>query len=142
MRKLRTIATALFGTAGIALAGTLTPLPVSNADSIQLAQAPQGGAVVTEPSAGTGPGPAGADGLTPEHRRQIFGYLEGSPQPMPSGFSVSVGATLPADIVVQPVPQTVIAAAPQFSRYHYAMVGERVVFVEPSGRRVVHVLER
>ena len=51
---------------------------------------------------------------------------------------ISVGATLPAEVELRPVPSD---WGPSFTRYNYVYHDDRVVFVEPSSRRVIHVLD-
>ena len=51
---------------------------------------------------------------------------------------VTVGATLPADVELAPVPET---WGPAFRSYRYVYTGDDVVLVEPSSRRVVHVID-
>ena len=52
---------------------------------------------------------------------------------------VDVGTTLPPDVTIGAVPE---AWGPELRSYHY-VYGEddRVFLVEPSGRRVVHILD-
>ena len=51
---------------------------------------------------------------------------------------VTVGATLPADVVLAPVPET---WGPAFRTYRYVYTGDDVVLVDPSTRRVVEVID-
>ncbi len=51
---------------------------------------------------------------------------------------MSVGATLPADVELAPVPQT---WGPGFISYRYVYTGDDVVLVDPSSRRVIEVIE-
>jgi hypothetical protein len=51
---------------------------------------------------------------------------------------VSVGARLPADVELRTVPAE---WGPSVSRYRYVYSDNRVYFVEPSSREVVHVLD-
>jgi len=54
----------------------------------------------------------------------------------PSGFTVSVGATLPPAIELQAFPDTV-----GVRQYRYTVIGDHTVLVEPGSRRIVEVLE-
>jgi len=51
---------------------------------------------------------------------------------------VTVGATLPADVELAPVPET---WGPAFRSYRYVYTGDDVILVDPSSRRVVQVIE-
>lgn len=51
---------------------------------------------------------------------------------------VTVGATLPADVELHPVPTD---WGPTVSKYRYVYTNNNVVLVEPSNRRVVHIIE-
>lgn len=54
----------------------------------------------------------------------------------PSGFSVSVGATLPSAVELHAFPETV-----GVRQYRYTVIGDRTVLVEPGSRRIVEVLD-
>ncbi len=51
-------------------------------------------------------------------------------------LDVTVGATLPANVTVYPLPETVKVVNPD--RYSYVIVNDEPVVVERSSRRVVH----
>jgi hypothetical protein len=51
---------------------------------------------------------------------------------------VSVGATLPADVRLSPVPAD---WGPSVSKYQYVYSDDHVFLVEPSSRRVVTVID-
>jgi hypothetical protein len=51
---------------------------------------------------------------------------------------VTVGATLPADVELAPVPPT---WGPSFSSYRYVYTGDDVVLVDPTTRRVIQVID-
>jgi len=51
---------------------------------------------------------------------------------------VTVGATLPADVRLQPVPAD---WGPSVSKYQYIYTDNHVVLVEPSTRKVVTVID-
>ena len=77
--------------------------------------------------------------VQPEVRTKVRQYITTN-QPRavtaPSGFSVSVGATLPESIEVQSFPADV-----GVTNYRYVAIGDRTVLVEPGSRRIVEVLE-
>jgi hypothetical protein len=51
---------------------------------------------------------------------------------------ITVGATLPADVRLQPVPAD---WGPSVSKYEYIYTDNHVVLVEPSTRKVVTVID-
>jgi hypothetical protein len=51
---------------------------------------------------------------------------------------VTVGATLPADVELAPVPQT---WGPSVSKYRYVYSDNHVMLVEPSSRKIVQVID-
>lgn len=51
---------------------------------------------------------------------------------------VVVGSTLPSDVELATVPQD---WGPSVSKYRYVYTNDNVVLVEPSSRRVVHIIE-
>ena len=68
--------------------------------------------------------------VAPEVRTKVKQYVTTSkPRAVtaPSGFSVSVGATLPESIEVQSFPADV-----GVTQYRYTTIGERTVLVEPA----------
>jgi Protein of unknown function (DUF1236) len=85
-------------------------------------------------------GPVGA-GITfaPEQRTRIREYVvkERVP-PVTVRERISVGARLPADVELRSVPAD---WGPSVSKYRYVYSDNRVYFVEPSSREVVHVLD-
>ena len=52
-----------------------------------------------------------------------------------------VGASVPAEVELAPVPETVITEVPDFRSYRYFRHGDDVILVEPGSRRVVHVID-
>ena len=52
--------------------------------------------------------------------------------------NTTVGATLPADMRLQPVPAD---WGPSVTKYQYAYTDDHIAFVEPSTRKVVTVVE-
>ena len=54
---------------------------------------------------------------------------------------VSVGANLPADVVINPLPMTIVELVPEFRGYDYFVVGDEIVIVDPATRQVVEIIE-
>jgi hypothetical protein len=75
----------------------------------------------------------------PEQRTRIKEYVvKERVAPVTIQERVSVGARLPADVELRSVPS---AWGPSVSKYRYVYSDDRVYFVEPSTREVVHVLD-
>jgi hypothetical protein len=77
--------------------------------------------------------------IEPAQRTAIREYVVRERRPAvaaPSGFSVSVGATLPGSVELHAFPETV-----GVRQYRYTVIGDRTVLVEPGSRRIVEVLE-
>lgn len=51
---------------------------------------------------------------------------------------VTVGSTIASDVDLEPVPSD---WGPSVSKYRYVYTNDRVVLVEPSSRRVVHIID-
>src|SRR5262245_39217116 len=85
-------------------------------------------------------GPVGAGiSFAPEQRTRIREYVV--QERVPSATireRVAVGSRLPGDVELRAVPS---GWGPSVSRYRYVYSGDRVYFVEPSTREVVHVLD-
>jgi hypothetical protein len=73
----------------------------------------------------------------PEQRTRIKEYVV-KQRPVTIEERVSVGARLPADVELRAVPSD---WGPSVSKYRYVYSDNRVYFVEPSSREVVHVLD-
>ena len=77
--------------------------------------------------------------VSPEQRTTIREYVTTQKiRPHRLQSRVTVGATLPADVELVPVPQ---AWGPTFGAYRYVYTGDDVVLVDPSSRRVVEIIE-
>jgi uncharacterized protein DUF1236 len=77
--------------------------------------------------------------IAPEQRTVIRDYVvKEKIRPYQMQSRVTVGATLPADVELAPVPET---WGPTFRSYRYVYTGDDVVLVDPSSRRVVHVID-
>jgi hypothetical protein len=77
--------------------------------------------------------------IAPEQRTTIKEYVvKEKVRPYKLQSRVTVGATLPADVELAPVPET---WGPTFRSYRYVYTGDDVVLVDPSSRRVVEVID-
>jgi hypothetical protein len=77
--------------------------------------------------------------LAPEQRTKIKEYVvKERVKPVTVKERISVGTTLPASVTLSAVPPT---WGPSVSKYRYVYHDNNVYFVEPSSRRVVHVID-
>jgi Protein of unknown function (DUF1236) len=77
--------------------------------------------------------------IAPEQRTVIKEYVvKEKIRPHRLQSRVTVGATLPADIELAPVPEI---WGPTFRSYRYLYTGDDVVLVDPSSRRVIEVID-
>ena len=54
---------------------------------------------------------------------------------------VSIGAALPGEVILDPLPPTIVDLVPEFRGYDYFVVGDEVVIVDPATRQVVEIIE-
>ena len=112
--------TILSGVAVLALVGPA----LAQTTTIQPAPAPGASATVT---------------LAPEQRTRIKQYVvQQKVKPATIRERVTVGATLPADVELATVPAD---WGPDLGRYRYFYAQDNVYLVEPSSRRIVHVID-
>ena len=51
-----------------------------------------------------------------------------------------VGAALPADIELAPLPPAIVGLLPEYRDYDYVVANDEIVIVQPSTRNVVEVI--
>jgi hypothetical protein len=68
--------------------------------------------------------------------------LRATRQKAPPGFNVAVGATVPSRVTLHPLPESAATEVPEAKPYHYAMVDNRILLVNPSDKRIVEVIRR
>jgi hypothetical protein len=78
--------------------------------------------------------------IAPEKRTVIKQRLTGAPVKTIKE-KVTVGSTIPADVELMPVPETVVTEVPAVKTYRYFRYNDDVVLVDPSSRRVVQILD-
>jgi hypothetical protein len=85
-------------------------------------------------------GPVGVGiGIVPEQRTRIKEYVvKERVAPVTVRERLTVGARLPADVELRAVPSD---WGPSVTKYRYVYSDDRVYFVEPSTREVVHILD-
>ena len=88
----------------------------------------------------TAPSATGAITIAPEKRTIIKQRLT-TARPVQLKERVSVGMTVPSDVELVEVPETVVTEVPAVRSYRYFRYGDDVVLVDPSSRRVVQVID-
>lgn len=111
--------------AGVAAAGILAAVPA-------LAQT----SVTTTTRSDT----TGSIMIAPEKRTVIKQRFTGAPVTTVKE-KVTVGATVPADVELMAVPDTVVTELPTVKSYRYFRYEDDVVLVDPSSRRVVQIID-
>jgi hypothetical protein len=77
--------------------------------------------------------------IAPEQRTVIRDYVvKEKIRPYRMQSRVTVGATLPAEVELAPVPET---WGPTFRSYRYVYTGDDIMLVDPSSRRVVEIID-
>lgn len=80
--------------------------------------------------------------VKPEERTVIKDYVvKEKIRPEPIKEEVTIGAPVPADVTLQPVPEEIYARVPEARRYQYFDWDGRVVFVDPDSRKVVQIVD-
>ena len=80
--------------------------------------------------------------VQPQERTVIHDYIgKARIRPETVKEEVVVGAPVPPDVELQPVPEEIYAKVPESQRYEYFDWGGRMVFVDPDSRRVVQIVD-
>ena len=80
--------------------------------------------------------------LSHERAAAIAHTLMATASPQNVNVDVSIGADLPGELDVRPLPPAVIALVPEYRGYDYVVVHDEIVIVEPSTRRVVEIVRQ
>jgi hypothetical protein len=80
--------------------------------------------------------------IEPAHRTIIKQYVvKEHVRPVAVKESLDVGAVLPEDVTLQPVPDAWSTEIPEVRNYEYVDWNGKVVFVEPKTRKVVQIVD-
>lgn len=82
----------------------------------------------------------GSISIAPEKRTVIKQRFTGAPVKTVKE-KITVGATVPADVELMAVPETVVTEVPAVKSYRYFRYEDDVVLVDPSTRRVVQIID-
>ena len=77
--------------------------------------------------------------LSDAQRQQIRQYFASKPGQRTQGadFSLAVGAAVPQDVPLQKLPPEILSALGGYQGNDYVLVGDQLVIVDPTARRVV-----
>jgi Protein of unknown function (DUF1236) len=77
--------------------------------------------------------------LSDAQRQQIRQYFASKPGQRTEGanFSLAVGAAVPQDVPLQKLPPEILSALGGYQGNDYVLVGDQLVIVDPTARRVV-----
>jgi hypothetical protein len=59
----------------------------------------------------------------------------------PSGFTPSVGATVPSSLALKPLPSDIVSQVPAVKPYQYAMFNNELLIVNPTDKKVVDIIK-
>ena len=80
--------------------------------------------------------------VKPEERTVIKDYVvKEKVRPERIKEEVTIGAPIPTDVVLQPVPEAIYARVPEARSYEYFDWDGRVVFVDPDSRKVIQIVD-
>jgi Protein of unknown function (DUF1236) len=99
---------------------------------------------VPNPAAPSGQAGGGAQGqISTEQRtqiRQTVMQVGDAPRVSNVNFSLSVGTVVPRTVQYVPLPPRVVEIYPAWRSYHYFIVGDEIIIVEPGSLRIVAVI--
>lgn len=80
--------------------------------------------------------------IEPAHRTIIKQYVvKEHIRPAPIKETVAVGTVLPENVTLQPVPSAWATSIPEVNGYDYVDWNGKIVFVQPSTRKVVSIVD-
>jgi hypothetical protein len=80
--------------------------------------------------------------VRPEERTVIHNYVvKEKVRPEAVKEEITLGAPVPTDVELQPVPEEIYTKVPEARRYRYFDWDGRVVFVDPDSRKVVQIVD-
>ena len=78
--------------------------------------------------------------LTPAQRTIVWERLKPAPTPPAATIELGVGEAVPATVELYPIPADF--EIEPLRHYRYVVIANRMAFVDPSSRKIVHVIER
>ena len=81
--------------------------------------------------------------LSADQKQAIWNSVAKNKSAMaPANFQASVGANVPAQIALRPLPSTLSKQVPDIKKYRYAKIADEVVLVDPSTHKVIDVIKQ
>ena len=87
-----------------------------------------------------GSGAVGNAHLTGDRAAKIEHTLMATARPQHLNVNVNVGAALPGDVDLLPLPPDVVSLVPEYRGDDYVVVNDEIVIVQPSTRHVVEII--
>jgi hypothetical protein len=78
--------------------------------------------------------------ITDDRAAKIERTLMASATPQHVNINVNVGAVLPGEVDVRPLPPAVVSLVPEYEGYDYVAMNDEIVIVQPSTRHVVEII--
>jgi hypothetical protein len=80
--------------------------------------------------------------LTTSQQKQAWNGIESqaTKQNAPASFTASIGATVPQEIKLSPVPAKVANEVPKLRPYDYALISNKLLIVNPKDKKIVDVI--
>lgn len=80
--------------------------------------------------------------LTSEQEKKLWSAVSthAMKQKAPSGFNAAVGQTVPTSVTLRELPSEAQSEVPAAKSYHYAMVQDQLLLVNPSDKKIVDVI--
>ena len=94
----------------------------------------------------TGQGAAGtraAVNLSTEQKTKVRTVIREKVKAQPLtnvSFSVSVGTRVPRDVRYYPVPAEIVSIYPAWSGYHFILVNDQIVIIDPASFEIVYII--
>ena len=80
--------------------------------------------------------------IEPAHETVIKQYVvKEHVRPIRVKETLAVGAVVPEDVTLAPVPETLVTEVPEVKSYDYFDWNGKVVFVDPNSRKVVKIID-
>ena len=81
--------------------------------------------------------------LNTEQRRKLKSSVEttGSTRSSSTRIELRQGETLPQDVTLIEVPDTIVTEIPELRTYRYVVIGDEIAIVQPDTRRVIEIIE-
>lgn len=81
--------------------------------------------------------------LNPRQESRVRDILaqSGAQRVSPTLFNPQIGVIAPPSVAFAPLPPAVVSIVPQYRGYGFAQVGNEIVIIDPSDRRVVGLLD-